>query len=173
MPPYVHFLRLKVAFEELLPLRGVRSFFQKQVLKVHHSPGRGFKLDIGGNITESNLKTSGIIMASGRFLGGGLRADRHRIRETIFDLPVTQPSDRRLWHRRSFLDSRGHPVNRCGLEIDDDFRPLDKSGRPVYPNLFAAGSVLAHQDWMRMKCGSGLAIATAYKAVKAFALNIS
>jgi glycerol-3-phosphate dehydrogenase subunit B len=26
---------------------------------------------------------------------------------------------------------------------------------------------LAHQDWMRMKCGSGLAIATAYGAVNA------
>jgi glycerol-3-phosphate dehydrogenase subunit B len=27
---------------------------------------------------------------------------------------------------------------------------------------------LAHQDWIRMKCGSGLAIATAFGAVKAF-----
>jgi glycerol-3-phosphate dehydrogenase subunit B len=33
--------------------------------------------------------------------------------------------------------------------------------------LFAIGSILAHQDWIRMKCGSGLAIATAYGAVKA------
>jgi hypothetical protein len=31
--------------------------------------------------------------------------------------------------------------------------------------LFAAGSILAHQDWMRMKCGSGLALSTAYAAV--------
>jgi glycerol-3-phosphate dehydrogenase subunit B len=28
--------------------------------------------------------------------------------------------------------------------------------------------VLAHQDWMRMKCGAGLAIATAYGAVQSF-----
>ncbi len=168
MPPSVPGLRLKEAFEEQFPLRGVRPFFQKQVLNVHNGPGGEFKLDIGGDTTEFGVKTDGIIMASGRFLGGGLRADRHQIRETIFGLPVTQPSDRRLWHRRSFLDSRGHPVNRCGLEIDDEFRPLDKSGHPAYPNLFAAGSVLAHQDWMRMKCGSGLAIATAYKAVKAY-----
>ena len=33
----------------------------------------------------------------------------------------------------------------------------------------AAGSILAHQDWKRQKCGSGLAIATAYGAVQACA----
>jgi glycerol-3-phosphate dehydrogenase subunit B len=39
--------------------------------------------------------------------------------------------------------------------------------------LFAAGSILAHQDWMRMKCGSGLAIATAYAAVEGVAHELS
>ena len=39
---------------------------------------------------------------------------------------------------------------------------------PAFENLFAAGSILAHPDWMRQKCGAGLAIATAYGAVKAF-----
>lgn len=33
----------------------------------------------------------------------------------------------------------------------------------------AAGAILAHQDWVRRKCGSGLAIATAYGAVRACA----
>jgi glycerol-3-phosphate dehydrogenase subunit B len=83
-------------------------------------------------------------------------------------LPVHQPQGRREWHRDNFLDSRGHPVNRAGVEIDDSFRPLDRAGRPVFDTLFAAGSILAHQDWMRMKCGSGLAIATAYGAVSSF-----
>jgi glycerol-3-phosphate dehydrogenase subunit B len=56
-------------------------------------------------------------------------------------------------------------VNRAGLEVDDRFRPLDKDGSPV-PGVFAAGSVLAHQDWMREKCGSGLALATAYRCAQ-------
>ena len=34
--------------------------------------------------------------------------------------------------------------------------------------LFAAGIILAHQDWSRMKCGSGMSVATAYGAIKAF-----
>jgi glycerol-3-phosphate dehydrogenase subunit B len=64
-------------------------------------------------------------------------------------------------------------VNQAGLETDPIFRPLDASGRPAHPRLFAAGSILAHQDWMRMKCGSGLAMATAYAAVEGAARELS
>jgi len=52
--------------------------------------------------------------------------------------------------------------------VDDLFRPIGKDGGPVFYNLFACGYILAHQDWMRMKCGSGLAIGTASAAVDAF-----
>jgi glycerol-3-phosphate dehydrogenase subunit B len=45
------------------------------------------------------------------------------------------------------------------------FRPLDDSGRPAFETLFAAGSILAHNDWKRLKCGAGVAIASAYAAV--------
>jgi len=99
-------------------------------------------------------------------MGGGLHADRRGVRETLFDLPVHQPEGREGWHRQDFLDPKGHPVNRAGLEIDDSFRPLAASGRPAHAHLFAAGSILAHQDWIRMKCGAGLSIATAYGAVQ-------
>jgi glycerol-3-phosphate dehydrogenase subunit B len=87
--------------------------------------------------------------------------------ETIFNLPVAQPPDRDSWHHRDLLHTRGHPVNRAGLAVDTSFRPVDDKGRPVWPDLFAAGTILAGQDWMREKCGSGLSIATAYAAVQA------
>jgi hypothetical protein len=29
-------------------------------------------------------------------------------------------------------------------------RPLDDGGYPAFGNLFAAGFILAHQDWTRM-----------------------
>jgi glycerol-3-phosphate dehydrogenase subunit B len=108
-----------------------------------------------------------VILATGRFLGGGLRADRKRIREPLFDLPVHQAPERASWHRDTFLDPNGHPINRAGIEVDDAFRPLDRTGAVVHPALFAAGSILAHQDWMRQKCGAGLALSTARAAVLA------
>ncbi len=167
MPPSIPGLRLKEAFESNLPAKGVRRFFQKRVMAVR-TKGKGFMVQIGDTSPETLINTRGIVLASGRFLGKGLSADRKQIRESIFDLPVHQPDKRNEWHCYEFLDPAGHPVNRAGLLTDDRFRPLDRSGKPAHERLFAAGSILAHQDWMRQKCGSGLAIATAYAAVNAF-----
>jgi glycerol-3-phosphate dehydrogenase subunit B len=168
MPVSVPGLRLNDTFARRLSLKGVRLLSQSRVLAVGRGSNGSFVLDIGNKTTKYTIRTKGIILASGRFWGRGLYADRQGIREAIFDLPVHQPRDRNGWHHEDFLDSRGHPANRAGLEIDDSFRPLDSSGGPAFETLFAAGSILAHQDWMRMKCGSGLAIATAYAAVNAF-----
>jgi len=168
LPVSVPGLRLNDAFRRQLSVKGVQHFLQNRVLEVRRRRGGEFVLLIGNETTEHRIRAKGVILASGRFWGGGLYADRKRIRETIFDLPVHQPRDRSWWHRTDFLDSGGHPANRAGLEIDELFRPLDSSGGPAFETLFAAGSILAHQDWMRMKCGSGLAIATAYAAVNAF-----
>jgi glycerol-3-phosphate dehydrogenase subunit B len=87
------------------------------------------------------------------------------------NIPVSQPENRSCWHRESFLDPKGHAINLAGIEVDNRFRPLTAAGRPVYDNLFAAGSILAHQDWIRTKSGTGLAVATAYGAVEALAAD--
>ena len=71
--------------------------------------------------------------------------------KTIFNLPVHQPADRTKWHRKELFHDEGHPIHQAGLRIDDYFRPIDTQGRCVYPTLFAAGSILAHQDWIRQK----------------------
>ena len=168
IPPSVPGLRLKEAFERGLRAKEVQYFSQNHVLSVRAGDDRYFELDIGRKTTEVTVQSRGIILASGRFIGGGLYADRQRIKETIFDLPVSQPDNRAGWHRRDMLDPKGHAVNRAGLEIDDSFRPLRSPGRPAFQTLFAAGSILAHNDWKRMKCGAGLAIASAYGAVQSF-----
>jgi len=167
MPPSIPGLRLKETFESALPKKGVRCLFQKKVLDVKKEDP-GFLVQIGDTSPESVIRTRGIVLASGRFVGRGLNADRMKIRESIFNLPVHQPEKRSDWHSGEFLNPSGHLINRAGLEIDDRFRPLDGSGKAAYDRLFAAGSILAHQDWIRMKCGSGLAVATAFAAVNAF-----
>jgi glycerol-3-phosphate dehydrogenase subunit B len=154
IPPSVPGLRLKEAFERGLRLKGVHYFSLKRALQVRQPAGGQFETHIGGNDVEHIVHSRGIVLASGRFIGGGLRADRKRIHETILDLPVYQPDNRSRWHRRNFLDPRGHLINQCGLEIDDKFRPLNHSRQPAFESLFAAGSILAHNDWKRMKCGS-------------------
>jgi len=169
LPPSVPGLRLKEMFEKALPEKGVRQFLQQWVTAVLPEPDNGFLLDIAGGISQGQkIRCKGILLATGRFFGKGLTADRKCIRESLFDLPVFQPVSRSDWYRMDFLDPKGHPIHHAGLEIDDNFRPLNASGVPAFSNLFAAGSILAHQDWIRQKCGSGLAIATAYGAVSSF-----
>jgi glycerol-3-phosphate dehydrogenase subunit B len=168
LPPAVTGLRLKYTFERALPELGVRTFYQNKVTAIKSADATSltYRLACGDEIRR--IRAQATVLASGRFIGRGLRADRQKIHETIFDLPVTQPPNRRDWHRPEFLDRRGHRANRAGLEIDSGFRPRQADGRPAFQHLYAAGSILAHADWMRMKCGAGLAIATAYGAVNAF-----
>lgn len=168
IPPSVPGLRLKEAFERGLRAKGVKYFSLNRVLEVRQPADQYFEVGIGRTAVEQTVRSRGIILASGRFIGGGLHADRKRIQETIFDLPVYQPGNRADWHCRDFLDPRGHLVNRAGVEIDDSFRPLNRSRQPAFRTLFAAGSLLAYNDWKRIKCGAGVAIASAFGAVKSF-----
>ncbi len=109
-------------------------------------------------------------LATGRFLSGGLDAHITGITENLLNLPVTQPLSRTDWYHDEYTDRRGHAIHKAGIEIDSSFRPLlnNGSGGKVYnERLFAAGIILAHQDWIRGRSGAGIAIATAYKAVEA------
>lgn len=169
MVPSIMGLRLRETFEQQLPAQGIRCFYQQKVHDAVALPDGGFRFTAGGLSPEIRIRARGAILASGRFFGRGLHADRNRIRETIFDLPVAQPTERNLWHHKDLLQPSGHPINRAGLDTDASFRPVDENGQVIHHNLHAAGSILAHQDWIRQKCGSGLSIATAYAAVEAFA----
>jgi glycerol-3-phosphate dehydrogenase subunit B len=168
MPPSVTGLRLREAFEEHFHGDGIRTLHQKKVLRFRSTRDDCFIFDIGTHEKEITVKAKGAVLASGRFIGKGLSADRKHIHETIFDLPVFQPANRTGWHHKDFFNRNGHAINMAGIEIDDNFRPIGTSGNPVFRNLFAAGSILAHNDWKRMKCGSGVAVASAYGAVNSF-----
>lgn len=170
LPPSVPGIRLREAVEERLPGLGVVRFSQQMVRLTRLAPD-GLELAVTGGPQEHRVFCRGAVLATGRFLAGGLAADRAGVRETVFGLPVAQPAARRDWHRSRYFDPRGHAVNACGVEVDEAFRPLGNDGRAFHPRLFAAGSVLAHADWMRMKCGAGVALATALGAAEAFVAN--
>jgi glycerol-3-phosphate dehydrogenase subunit B len=168
LPPSVPGFRLRESIDAALTRDGVLVLQDRQALSARCDGRRCTGLVTGAEQWTETLEADGIVLATGRFLGGGLKAEQQGIVETLFGLPVTHPGDRSLWHRDRFLDHRGHPVNEAGLEIDDLFRPLGADGTFAFENVFAAGSVLAHQDWVRTKSGAGLAVATAMGAVEAF-----
>ena len=169
MPTSVPGLRLLGALETAVSARGVRRRQQATVRALSFVGDETANLELEGTAAGEGgerVRARAVVFATGRFSGRGLTADRDGVRESILGLPVQQPASREAWHQREFLDPSGHAINRAGLSVDDAWRPLDAGGKPAWPRLYAIGSILAHQDWMRSKCGAGLAIATAWAATE-------
>ena len=166
IPPAVPGIRLRELFERELPRRGVRLEPQLKVSNVALNDS-GATLSVHGALDDLTVDASTVVLATGRFLSGGLSSDRNRVSETVLNLPVYQPDGRDKWFSEGYLDPSGHGLNQAGLETDKFMRPLGENQAPVSERLFAAGAVLAHQDWVRQRCGAGLAIATAHRAVEA------
>jgi glycerol-3-phosphate dehydrogenase subunit B len=164
MPTSVPGLRLKNALERAVAARGVERRVHGRVAAVERT-GDGFKLSVAATPAPVSLRARAVVLATGRFMGRGLEASRTGVREPLLDLHVAQPATRSDWHRADLFDPRGHALNRAGLEVDDGFRACDARGAVVHPRLFAVGTILAHHDWARMKCGAGLAVGTAGAAV--------
>ncbi len=164
MPPAVPGVRLRELFESTLPQRGVALEPQHRVKRLELLP-QGVSAQLEDAYGEVTIEAAAAVLATGRFTSGGLSADPNGIRETLVNLAVVQPEGRADWYRPDYFDPRGHAINRSGVTVDQQWRPLDAAGKPTHPRLFAAGSLLAHQDWIRQRCGAGVAIATAYKAV--------
>ncbi len=165
MPPAVPGVRLRELFETQLPQRGVALEPQHRVKRLALG-SQGVTAYLEDAYGEVTIEAAAAVLATGRFTSGGLHADPGGIRETLANLAVHQPEGRADWYRADYFDPRGHAVNRAGVTVDEQWRPLDAAGKPAHPRLFAAGSLLAHQDWIRQRCGAGVAIATAYKAVE-------
>jgi len=167
IPPSIPGLRLKNAFEK--KLSDLNACFLSNAKIVFNAMEKNrFILDAANDNFKTRISAGCVILATGRFPGGGLFAQRNRILETIFNLRVFQPETRDLWHQLNFFDPKGHQINQTGLETDHTFRPLDKTGKPVFENLYAAGSILAHNDWVRLKSGAGVSCVSAFTAVNSF-----
>ncbi len=167
-PVSVPGIRLREALMKSLENTSVTLLQNQRVTKVVPLPKGEFHCETGSDINPVTIHTKAILLATGRFLGGGLYADQKRIHETLLGLPVYQPENRSQWHKMNYFDLDGHRINRAGIETDDLLRPVTPGKRPVSETLFASGTLLAHQDWIRTRCGSGLSIATGFKAIEAY-----
>ena len=169
MPPSVAGIRLREMFEQILPQKGMTLIPQQKIKKISFTDEKTVRLELSDNYGPIDISARSVVLASGRFLSGGLHAHYDHISETLIDLPVVQPPSRQNWYQEEYLDSRGHEIHLAGIETDSSLRPLGRDGNVFDKRLFAAGIILAHQDWIRQRCGAGLAIATAHKAVESAA----
>jgi glycerol-3-phosphate dehydrogenase subunit B len=165
-PPSIPGLRLQNFLKSNFQKRGGRFFigFSRVAPLIEKSRIVGLALgDPGRNVP---YRASAYVLATGQFVGGGLDSERNRIFETLFGLPLRYPENRREWFRSTLLTPAGQPFNGFGVEVDPNLQPVDLHDQVVYPNLFAAGGILAHGDSMNEKSGGGIAVSTGYWAGK-------
>src|ERR1041384_7981338 len=117
--------------------------------------------------SERGFHGDAFVLASGRHIGGGLRAARSTV-EPLLGLGVFyegKPAGTlgsRLQHLK-YLDAAAEM--RIGLMTDRKLNPLDEEGRPRFDNLYAAGAVLGGDD-SAGTCGFGVPILTGWLAGK-------
>lgn len=118
---------------------------------------------------EINVTAAAVALATGKFLSGGLSRDE-RLQENLFDLPVyykgKAAADTFMYDLATPKIHDPQPIFSCGLRTDAAMKPVDESGRAVWPNLFAAGSILAGFDPFHDRCGAGVAVSTGCEAGK-------
>jgi len=119
----------------------------------------------------SKVKTSGIILATGKFLGGGIDSDEsNAYKEKIFDLPLFyngKPLNRDIkepMFKENYFDK--HSIYSIGVKVNSSFQPLNIDNKVLFNNLFAAGNIIADYNYIAREGGFGVAISTGYKAAK-------
>jgi len=143
--PSVPGWRLQTALDEALRDRGVEVLFAAASFR---GDGLGFR------VGHRDIDPRAVILATGKFLGGGL-AREGRLRETVFGLPVlTGGRTAESAGVMSLTEAswRAHqPLFDAGIGVDARLRP-----QGARPGVFAAGGVLA--GWSYPDRGCGLAV---------------
>lgn len=116
---------------------------------------------------ERIYKGDAFILATGGFLGGGLLAEPRQVTETVFGLPVVNTLDAAKSEQPGLLEAGA--AFQSGVAVDGNMRPVDAAGGIVLANVHLAGNILAGYDYAGEKSGNGVAVVSAYQAVKAMA----
>ena len=161
-------MRLAEALQNTLDNAGVRSI-QANISEFHKKDGQVTAL---AGTTEQEkawkIEADAFVLATGKFLAGGIRHGWGRFEEPLFDLPLWESEikiERQFVERltdRDFMAAQR--LSRIGLRVDRKWRPLNRDSRPEYGNLFAAGHVLGGFDPYLDGSSQGVDLATGFLA---------
>jgi glycerol-3-phosphate dehydrogenase subunit B len=164
LPPSIPGVRIFNRFKEVLIQKGSTFLLGHSVSRAVRKERRCESIELFHPPITTSYSSDRYILASGRFLEGGLAANEEKIFEPLFDLPVHQPRSREDWFGKSF--SSEHPIYQAGISTDSSLRPVDENGNRLLENVWVAGAILAHHDFINEKSKEGIEIATGYWAAK-------
>jgi len=166
LPPSIPGVRIFNRYKEWLIHRGVTFLLGYPVSRAALKGRRCEHIEVTHPPIFNSYSADRYILATGRFVGGGLVSDQEKIFEPIFNLPVVQPKSREEWFGKSFFSDSPHPVHQAGIPTDSSLRPIDEKGEPVLGNVRVAGTILAGHHSVNEKSREGIEIATGYMAAK-------
>jgi len=166
LPPSIPGVRIFNFFKEWLIRKGVTFLLGYSVSKALLRGKRCEGIEVLHPPVISSYSADRYILATGRFIGGGLKADDEKVVEPIFNLPLSQPPSREDWFGDTFFSSLPHPIQGVGILTDASFEPVDAGGETILENVWAAGSILAHHHCIDEKSKEGIEISTGYMATK-------
>ncbi len=168
MPPSVHGLRLSSHLADVAAGLGI-EVVRAEVTGFSPEGQRIDEIEIESMKGRETVEASAFVLASGKFMGGGIQKERSFC-ETVFDLPVfiqgAPAGEVFSGNITSKTVTESHGIFQAGLITDQGLRPAGKSGHVMYQNLFAAGSVLAGNNPAYDGTGAGTALITGAGAGK-------
>jgi glycerol-3-phosphate dehydrogenase subunit B len=118
---------------------------------------------------NTEIDISGIILASGKFIGGGINTD-NGYSESIFNIPLfyngkplSQSVKEPMFENDYF---KKHGAFSIGVKINNRFQALNIDENIFFNNVFVAGNIIADYNYIAREGGFGVAISTGYKAAK-------
>ena len=109
------------------------------------------------NMVEEHLEADNFILATGSFLSRGLQSNYQEVWEPIFHVDVKSATERKDWHNDRFFTDQAFMS--FGVKTDDKLHAI-KEGKPI-ANLYAAGSILADNDYLKYSDHEGVDMLTA------------
>ena len=113
---------------------------------------------------EVEIPADHFVLATGGIGTGGITAGPDgELREVVFGARVSRggaPEQPLVEYMAT------QPLDRVGVEVDEEQRPLGGGGGALFENLWAAGAALAGAEPWREKSGEGISLATGFRAAR-------
>ncbi len=172
-PPSIPGQRLQRSLEEMFTKVGGKILIGHEATSYDKSGNRLDAIIASSPRRKVRIESKAFLLASGKFIGGGIVGDETGFHEPLFDLMTVtgdyHSADGVLPSRfssRFSLSPIGQPLQYCGLSVDPQFRPITEESIEWAENLFAAGAILAGYNYSIEKSGLGVAATTGFHAAK-------
>lgn len=165
LPPAVTGLRLSKMLTKYAKQLGVQIIQKANVIDSRIENGKCISVTTEGFDRTREYFADKFIIATGGVYGGGIKTALGEMHEQVLHIDIEVPANQLDWSNPKLFSKEKQAFALMGVNVDEQLRPLDKSGKVVADNVRIIGRTLAGYDFCVEKSGNGVALATAYKAV--------